>query len=173
MLESNPSKSRISVGRLAVLCGAARRDTASRRVRRKGTNGVSTNWVTAIFMFFDRGTFRALPLLYFYLPKSARAYLFPQSVKVSHFCSGPISVDPHLSATKSGSPPRHAVRTAGRLQRLPGARAVSAPRPAGAARARLSPSRTRPRPTSRLVGRLVSDASMHLRDNTITLIKLP
>ncbi len=43
---------------------------------RKGTNGVSTNGVTANFMFFDRGTFWVLPLTYFYLPKSARAYLF-------------------------------------------------------------------------------------------------
>ena len=61
---------------------------------RKGTNGVSTNGVTANFMFFDRGTFWVLPLTYFYLPKSARAYLFPQSVKIHYFCSGPISVDP-------------------------------------------------------------------------------
>ena len=28
-------------------------------------------------MFFDRGTFWVLPLAYFCLPKSARAYLFP------------------------------------------------------------------------------------------------
>ena len=46
------------------------------------------------FLFFDRGTFWVLPLSYFYLPKSARAYRFPQSVKINHFCSGPISVDP-------------------------------------------------------------------------------
>ena len=43
---------------------------------RKGTTGVSTNWVTASFMFLDGGTFGALPLTYLYLPKSARAYLF-------------------------------------------------------------------------------------------------
>ena len=35
-----------------------------------------------------------LPLTYFYLPKSARAYLFPQSVKTHYFCSGPVSVGP-------------------------------------------------------------------------------
>ena len=29
---------------------------------RKGTNGVSTNGVTANFVFFDRGTFWVLPL---------------------------------------------------------------------------------------------------------------
>ena len=63
-------------------------------IDRKGTNGLSTNGVTANFVFFDRGTFGALPLTYFYLPKSARAYLFPQSVKIPYICSGPISVDP-------------------------------------------------------------------------------
>ena len=61
---------------------------------RKGTNGVSTNGVTAKFMCFDRGTFCVLPLTYFYIPKSARAYLFPQSVKINYFCSCPFSVDP-------------------------------------------------------------------------------
>ena len=60
----------------------------------KGTNGASTNGVTANFIFFDRGPFWVLPLTYFYLPKSARAYLFPQSVNNNYFCSGPISVDP-------------------------------------------------------------------------------
>ena len=51
------------------------------RVLRQGTHGVSTNGVTATFMMFlDRGTFWVLPLTYFYLPQSARAYLFPQSV---------------------------------------------------------------------------------------------
>ena len=44
--------------------------------------------------FLDRGTFWVLPLTYFHLPKSARAYLFPQSVEIHYFCSGPISVDP-------------------------------------------------------------------------------
>ena len=34
------------------------------------------------------------PLTYFYIPKSARAYLFPQSVKIRYFCSGPTSVGP-------------------------------------------------------------------------------
>ena len=62
---------------------------------RKGTNGVSTNGVTANLISFDRGTFWVLPLTYFYLPKSARAYLFPQSARNKHyFCSGPIC--PHL-----------------------------------------------------------------------------
>ena len=47
------------------------------RIGRKGTNGVSTNGVTAFLTtYFDRGTFWVLPLTYFYLPKSARVYLF-------------------------------------------------------------------------------------------------
>ena len=62
---------------------------------RKGTNGVSTNGVTANFKLFDRGTFWVLPLICVYIPKSARAYLFPPSVKAHVFCSGsPICVDP-------------------------------------------------------------------------------
>ena len=61
---------------------------------RKGTIRVSTNGVAADFISFDRGTFWVLPLIYFNFPKSARAYLFPQSVKTLTFCSGPISVGP-------------------------------------------------------------------------------
>ena len=57
-------------------------------------NGVSTNAVAANFMFFDRGTFWVLPFTYFCLPKSARACLFPQSVRIVDFCSGPVSVHP-------------------------------------------------------------------------------
>ena len=49
---------------------------------REATNGVSTNGVTAIFMFFDGGTFWLLLFTYFYLPKNARAYHFSQSVKI-------------------------------------------------------------------------------------------
>ena len=50
-----------------------RRDPAlsSGSVFRKGTNGVSTNGFTSLFMFFDRGTFGYSIL---YLPKSPRAY---------------------------------------------------------------------------------------------------
>ena len=58
------------------------------------SNGVSTNCVTAISLFFDGWTFCVLPLTYFCLPKRARAYLFPQAVKIHYFCSGPMSVDP-------------------------------------------------------------------------------
>ena len=61
---------------------------------RRETNGVGANGVTANCSFFDRWTFWVLPLSCFYLPKSARACLFPQSVKIHYFCSGPVSVDP-------------------------------------------------------------------------------
>ena len=60
---------------------------------RQGTNGVSADGVTVNFMFFDRGTFWLLPLTYFYVSKSASAYMFPQSVKIISFCSGSIIAD--------------------------------------------------------------------------------
>ena len=67
---------------------------------RKGTNGVSTNGVTANFMFLTE-TFWLLPLTYFYLPKSARAYLFPQSVEIHFlFAAAPFLLTPFLSATE-------------------------------------------------------------------------
>ena len=76
-------------------CPAAAAAPGAPYPTRKGTTGVSTNGVTAIiFMFFDRGTLCVLPLTYFYLPKSARAYLFPQCVKIYYFCNVTISVDP-------------------------------------------------------------------------------
>ena len=52
---------------------------------RRGADGVGTNGVAAIFTFFDRGTFWVPVLTYFCLPRSARAYLFPQSVKDHYF----------------------------------------------------------------------------------------
>ena len=41
-------------------------------------------------LIFDRGTVWVLPLSYFNLPKSARAYLFPQSVKLISFAASPL-----------------------------------------------------------------------------------
>ena len=67
---------------------------------RTGTNGVSTNGVTAFFSCFDRGTFWVLPLAYFYLPKSARAYLFPQSVRIIQKFSPPICQNPMKELTR-------------------------------------------------------------------------
>ena len=54
----------------------------------------STTGFAAHFMLFDRGTSWALPLTCLYIPRSARAYLFPQYVKIVYLCSGRISVDP-------------------------------------------------------------------------------
>ena len=61
--------------------------------------GSALKWSLHLFELFDRGTFWVLTLTYFYLAKSARTNLFPQSDKNDYFCSGPISVDPNLSAT--------------------------------------------------------------------------
>ena len=66
---------------------------------RKGRHGVSTNGVAADFVcvcVLTEGLFghSPYPTSTFYLPKSDRAYLFPQSVQIPYFCSGPISVDP-------------------------------------------------------------------------------
>ena len=55
-----------------------------------GTNGVSTNEVTAYFMFFDRGTFWVLPLTCFYLPKRAQAYFFPNRSTIITFAAAPL-----------------------------------------------------------------------------------
>ena len=71
-----------------VVCGLA--------LTRKGTNGVSINGVTANFMFFDRGTFRILPLIYVYIPKSARGYPFLQSVKFITFAVAPLVLTPFV-----------------------------------------------------------------------------
>ena len=66
----------------------------ARGANRKGKTGSALMRSLQISCFFDSGTFWVLPSTYFYLSKSARAYLFPQSVKIHYFCSGPISVDP-------------------------------------------------------------------------------
>ena len=58
----------------------------------KGQMGSALMGSLQFFMFFDRGSFGYST--YFYLPRSARAYLFPHSVKIRYLCGGPISVDP-------------------------------------------------------------------------------
>ena len=64
---------------------------------RKGTNEVSTNEVAANVMFLlTEGPFGVLPLTYAYLHKSARAYLFPQSVKLITFAAAPLVVTPFV-----------------------------------------------------------------------------
>ena len=87
-----------------VLCECLLRDPGiaepACRLHRKGTNGVSTNEVTANFMFFDRGTFWVLPLTYFDLPKIARAYPFSPICQNSVLLRRPHECWHHLSATK-------------------------------------------------------------------------
>ena len=61
---------------------------------RKGTNRVGTNGGTSIFMCFDRGTFWVLPLTYIDLVKSARAYLFPNLLKIITFAAAPTVFTP-------------------------------------------------------------------------------
>ena len=58
--------------------------------------GHSTNGVTAKCKLFDRGTFWALPLANFYLPKSARAYLFPNLSEFSTFAAAPLASTPFV-----------------------------------------------------------------------------
>ena len=101
----NPTR-RMSVCTLPVCKMAACESAAVQACRsRKGTNGVSTNVVTANFMFFDRGTSWVLLLTYLNLPRSARAYLLPQSVKIHYFCSGTISLEPICLQPKVAGPP--------------------------------------------------------------------
>ena len=58
---------------------------------------------------FHRGTCWVLPLTYFYHPKSARAYLFPQSVKTHYFLQRPHQCRPHLSATEEFIDDNHVI----------------------------------------------------------------
>ena len=60
---------------------------------RRGTTRVSTNGVSANYILFDRD-FWVLPLAYFYLSQSARAYLFPQSFNT--FAAGPLVLTPFV-----------------------------------------------------------------------------
>ena len=82
-------------GSLFCSCRTLRKPPVTIIQARKGTNGVSTNGVAANFMLFGRVLFWVLPLTYFYLPKSARAYLFLDlSEFIRYLCSGSISADP-------------------------------------------------------------------------------
>ena len=65
-------------------------------VIRKGTNGVSTDGITATFMYSDRGTLWVLWLTYFYLPKTARTYLFPRSAKCITSAAAPLALSPFV-----------------------------------------------------------------------------
>ena len=78
----------------------------SERSCRKGTSGVNTSGVTASFMLFDGGTFWVLPLSYFYLPKSARAYFFPNLSKFITFAAAPLVLSPFVRNRLAPSPIR-------------------------------------------------------------------
>ena len=62
----------------------------------KGQTGSALMGSLQHFMFFDRGTFWVLLLTYFYLPKSARAYIFPQPVKIITFAAAPLVLTPFV-----------------------------------------------------------------------------
>ena len=65
-------------------------------------------------MFFDRGTFWALPLTYFYLPESARAYLFRS--KLITFAAAPSVLTPFVrNQNQDGARPAAARRDRGEL----------------------------------------------------------
>ena len=62
----------------------------------KGQTGSALMGSLQHFMFFDRGTFWVLLLTYFYLPKSARAYFFSQSVEFITFAAAPLVLTPFV-----------------------------------------------------------------------------
>ena len=85
-------------------------------------------------MLFDRELFWVLPLTYFYLPKSARAYLFPQSVKFITFAAAALALTPAVRnqivvSSRFRSPtservPSAASRVAGAVRDLDAARPI-------------------------------------------------
>ena len=86
---------------------------------------IGTNEVTANSVFFDRGTFRVLPLTCFYLPQSAYAYstFLPNLSTFITFSVDPINVDPicpqlrpallHEAARLAARPRRRGRRSGG------------------------------------------------------------
>ena len=76
------------------LLGLRHRGEGLREVLGKGQVGSALMGSLRIVVLFDGGTFGVLPLTYFYLLKSARVHLFPQSVEIHYSCHSPISVDP-------------------------------------------------------------------------------
>ena len=62
----------------------------------KGQMGSALMGSLQMFMFSDRRTFWVLPLTYFYLPKSARAYFFPDPSKCIAFAAAPLVLTPFV-----------------------------------------------------------------------------
>ena len=65
-------------------------------------------------------TFWVLPLTYFYLPKSASAYLFPESVKNITFAAAPLVLTPFVRSQGMS-------RARGRVKEEPVCRLTSCP----------------------------------------------
>ena len=68
--------------------------------------GSASHGVTANFMFHERGTFWVLLLTYFYLPKSAREYLFPDLSNFITFAAAPLVLTPFVRNQDSNKPTR-------------------------------------------------------------------
>ena len=68
----------------------------------------------ANFSFFDRGTFRVLPLIYLYLPKSARASFFPNLSRFITFAAAPLVLTPFVRNQPGQGGARRGVHREGR-----------------------------------------------------------
>ena len=77
----------------AHLCSCRTRQRPSVKTFGKGQMGSALMGSLQIPWFLT-GTFWSLPLTYFCLPKSARAYRFPNPSKLITFAAAPFSVDP-------------------------------------------------------------------------------
>ena len=78
---------------------ARRAAEGARGTGRKGANGVGTHGVAAKFMFFcwQRDLFGVLPFSYFYIPQSARVYVFPPIRQNSLlFAAAPLVLTPFV-----------------------------------------------------------------------------
>ena len=78
--------------------------THAAAISRKWTNGVSTNKVTAAFMFFDRGTFWVLPLTYLLiLPKVPGRTFLPNLSKFMTSAAAPLVSTPFVRSQAKAS----------------------------------------------------------------------
>ena len=92
----------------------------------KGQMGSALMGSLQIYLF-DRVTFWVPPLTYFYLPKSARAYLFPPICQNSLILQRPISVDPICLQSSLQNVLESGIRQRAKMQnprRMPGVSAV-------------------------------------------------
>ena len=86
-----------------VTCGGVASELiSSGAVLGKGQMGSALTGSLQISCLFDRGTFWALPLTYFCIPKSARAYLFPQSLEFITCAEAPLVLTSFLRSQAVG-----------------------------------------------------------------------